>query len=233
MSGAAGARAVLVVDGIDGSGKSTFARGLCAALAAEGAPAVIVSVDDFRRPVDWAAAPSEADAYYDAYYDLAAAGRVLAAFLAGAPSAEVPRFDPVTERATAPRRAAFDGAALAILEGVFPLRVPAAAGDDALAIYLEARPETARRRIVERDLHKGRTREEIERRIDLRYAPGQARYHAAHDPRGRADVVIDNEDPTAPRCLRRELTRLPPALRAAVDRALPPARGAARTAPAR
>jgi uridine kinase len=182
---------------------------------------VIVSIDDFRRPVDWAAAPSEADAYYDAYYDLAAAGHVLAAFLAGAPAAEVPRFDPVAERAAAARRVSFEGAAVAILEGVFPLRVPTTAG--ALAIYLETHAETARRRIVERDLHKGRTREEIDRRIDRRYAPGQRRYHAAHDPRGRADVVVDNEDPTAPRCRRRDLARLPPALRGVVDRALPPA----------
>lgn len=214
-------RAILTIDGIDGSGKSTFARGLAAALAAQGVGTVLVSVDDFRRRVDWAAAASEADLYYDGYYDLARAGALLAAFQGGAPAAELPQFDPVTERAAGARRLALAGAAAAILEGVFPLRVPGAAGG--LVIYLDTSPALAHRRIVERDLRKGRTREDIERRIARRYAPGQQRYHAALDPRGRADVVIDNEDPAAPRCLRRDLTRLPPALRRALDRALPPA----------
>jgi len=212
-------RTIITIDGIDGSGKSTFARGLAAALAAQGVRTVLVSVDDFRRPVDWAGAASEADVYHDAYYDLARADLVLAAFQGGAPAVDLPQFDPVTERAAGARRLVLEGAAAAILEGVFPLRVPAAAGG--LVIYLDTSAALARRRIVERDLRKGRTREEIERRIERRYAPGQQRYHAALDPRGRADVIVDNEAPASPRCLRRELSRLPPALRPALDRALP------------
>ena len=213
-------RAILTVDGIDGSGKSTFARGLGAALAAEGVRGVIVSIDDFRRTVDWAAAASEADAYHDAYYDLARCERCLAAFAAGAPGVTIPRFDPVAERPAPPRDLVFEGATAAIVEGVVPLRVPSAAAG--LVIYLDASPAEARRRILERDLGKGRTREEIERRIERRYAPGQARYLAALDPRGRAHVVIDNERPAAPRALRRDLGGVAdPALRAALDRALP------------
>lgn len=212
-------RSILTVDGVDGSGKSTFARWLAGALAAEGVPGVVISIDDFRRPVDWARVASEADAYYDAYYDLAGCERCLAAFAAGAPGAAIPAFDPVTERPAPPRELAFGDAAVAIVEGVFPLRVaPASAG---LAIYLDTSPAEARRRIVERDLGKRRTREEIERRIERRYAPGQARYHAELDPRGRAAVVIDNEHPAAPRALRRDLAGAPPPLGAALDRVLP------------
>jgi uridine kinase len=213
-------RTIITIDGVDGSGKSTFAGRLAAALATEDVRTVLVAVDDFRRPVDWAAIASEPDAYYDAYYDLARADELLAAFLGGAPGADLPQFDPVAERVTGARRLDFAGAAAAILEGVFPLRVPAAAGG--LVIYLDTSAALARRRIVERDLRKGRTREDIERRIDRRYHPGQQRYHAELDPRGRADVIVDNEDPEAPRCVRGELSRLPLELRPRLARALPP-----------
>jgi uridine kinase len=215
---AASQRVVITIDGIDGSGKSTFARRLAAALAVHDVRAAPISVDDFRRPVDWAATASEADVYYDSYYDLAAADALLAAFLAGARAADVPRFDPVTERPLPPRRVELLGA-VALLEGVFPLRAPKASSG--LVIYLDTSEALARQRIIARDLKKGRTRDEIERRIDRRYLPGQRRYHTAYDPRGRADVIIDNEHPATARCLRRDLARLPPELRAAVDRALP------------
>jgi uridine kinase len=212
-------RPILTIDGIDGSGKSTFARRLLAALAGEGVPGALVSIDDFRRPLDWAAVDSEADAYYDRYFDLALCERCLAAFAAGAPGVTIPQFDPVAERSARARDLVFEGAAAAIVEGVFPLRVPSAAAG--LVIYLDTSPGEARRRILERDLAKGRSREDILRRIDRRYAPGQARYHAAFDPRGRAGVVIDNEQPAAPRALRRDLGGVDAPLRAALDRVLP------------
>jgi uridine kinase len=208
-------RTIVTVDGIDGSGKSTFARRLLDAL---GGRAALVSIDSFRRPVDWAAA-NEADVYYNGYFDLAACEAALQAFLGGAASVAIPIFDSVTERITGTRTLALEGTAVVIVEGVFPLRLPSTAGG--LVMYLETDAVEARRRIIQRDLEKGRTRDEIERRIDRRYAPAQARYHAAHTPRARADIVIDNQQPTAPRVSARSLARLPPELQALFDRVLP------------
>jgi hypothetical protein len=102
---------------------------------------------------------------------------------------------------------------------VFPLRIPAVAAG--FLVYLEASEPEARRRIIERDRAKQRTREETERRIDRRYFPSQERYRHEHAPRVRADVVIDNQTPATPRVLKRDLARLPAALRAIVDRVLP------------
>jgi uridine kinase len=213
-------KAIVVVDGIDGSGKSTFARTLHAGLESAGCPALVISVDDFRRPVRWQELSGpEVDVYYDAYYDLALADRVLQAFRAGERAVTIPRYDILAETIDGTTTLALGAASVAIVEGVFPLRIPATR--DALVVFLEASPAEARQRIIERDMKKARTREETERRIERRYFPAQRRYHAAHDPRGRADVVIDNETPAAARASKRDLARAPEALRPVLDRLLP------------
>jgi uridine kinase len=209
-------KSIVAIDGIDGSGKSTFARKLRAAFDDEGERAVIVSVDDFRRPIAWDALPGpELDAYYNAYYDLDLAERCLRAFLVGEPRITIPRYDVIIEQIEGTLELDFAGAQIAIVEGVFPLRIPAVT--EGLLVFLDTSNAEARRRIVARDQRKGRSREETERRIDRRYFPAQQRYHAALSPRDRADVVIDNELPTSPRVVRCNVTRAPAELRKALD----------------
>jgi uridine kinase len=218
---------IITIDGVDGSGKSTFADRLVSGLGAAGWPAVLFRVDDFRRPVDWGRADRvEAEAYYRDYYALDLLEACLAAFQARAPRVTIPRFDPRTERLDGDRQIELDGAAVAVVEGVFPLRVPSAARG--LVIYVDVTPEEARRRLIARDLARGRARTVIEHRLAARYLPAQAEYHRAYDPRGRADVVVDNHPAGAPAAgpdaavtTRRELARLPAGLRAVVDRLLP------------
>jgi uridine kinase len=212
-------KSIITVDGLDGSGKSTFTGRLIEALAAGGQPGVAIRVDDFRRPVDWASVPSEQDAYYNAYYDLAACETCLAAFAAGDAGGEVPVYDIATERRIGTRSLVFEGISVAVLEGVFPLRMPSAAAGT--LIFLETSEAEARRRIIRRDLAKGRTEVEITHRIDCRYFPSQARYRAEYRPRDRAEIVIDNERPTEPRGIERDLGRLPPRLREILAQFLP------------
>jgi cytidylate kinase len=184
---------IVAVDGLDGSGKSQLAAALVAACAAGGAPATLLHVDDFRRDLDFSGLDAEAEAalYYDRYYDLAALDAKLAAFRGGG--------------------------GLAIVEGIFTLRVPAVDAAAAL-IVLTISPDEARRRILERDRAKGRSDEEIARRIARRYFPTRARYCAERDPEARADAVIDNEDWRAPRLVRRTRGRFPPLIEQALDR---------------
>jgi uridine kinase len=220
---------IITIDGVDGSGKSTFADRLVAGLGRASWPAVVFRVDDFRRPVDWGRPDrDEADTYYRDYYALDLLEDCLAAFQVRAPRVTIPRFDPRSERLDGEQEIALDGAAVAVVEGVFPLRVPSAARG--LVIYLDVPPEEAQRRLIERDLARGRTRAVIEHRLAARYLPAQAEYHRTYEPARRADVVVDNRRPAAPAggpdaavATRRDLTRLPAALRAVVDRLLPPA----------
>ena len=185
------------MDGLDGSGKSRFAASLAAALSADGRPASLLHVDDFRRPTDFRGSRPEAESalYYERYFDFAAVGDALSAWARGAA----------------------DGAVL-ILEGVMLLRAALPSGTP--LIVLEVSAAEARRRILARDQAKGRTPEEIAGRIDRRYFPAQARYRAACDPLGRADLVIDNEDWAHPRVVRRSDVRFAPEIAAALDRLL-------------
>jgi uridine kinase len=179
---------IVAVDGLDGSGKSRFAGALAAACAADHVAATVLHVDDFKRDLDFTGldADAEASLYYERYYDLAALDGRLASFQA-------------------------DGtgdAGLAIVEGVFTLRIPAVAAA-AGVIVLTVSPDEARRRILARDRVKGRTDQEIEHRIARRYFPAQARYRAELDPDGRAAAIVDNDDWRRPRVVRCAPGRLP------------------------
>ena len=203
------ARAVVAIDGIDGSGKSVLADRLMASLRAAGDGAVLLRVDDFRRPVDWSRGDkSELDLYYDDYYDLARLDGCLRAFRDGAGAIEVPAWDSARERTGDGRRVVLDGAAVALVEGVFVQRMPALA--DSAVIYVQSSPAEARRRILARDVARGRAAADVERRVAERYFPAQRRYEAACAPAQRAAAVIDNEDPRAPHAVRLETDRLPP-----------------------
>jgi uridine kinase len=190
---------LVAVDGIDGSGKSRFADALARECAAGGLPAVVVRVDDFRRPaeLDGIAPDREADVYYRRYYDFDALDRHL---------------DALAAAAAAP--------AAIVLEGVFVLRARRAASASASLIVLDVAEDVALERLRARDVARGRDPAEVQRRIRARYLPGQARYQAEYDPAGRADVVIDNTDWSRPRLVRRGSTRLPAAVEGAINHLL-------------
>jgi uridine kinase len=178
---------IVAIDGLDGSGKSRLAAALADALTAGGHPAELVHVDDFRRPLDFEGldAAAETALYYERYFDFAALTQAVSDRVREAPDAVV------------------------IIEGVMPLRAGLPA--EVWLVVLEVSPDEARRRIQLRDQAKGRSREEVARRIDRRYFPAHARYRRETEPAARAHVVIDNEDWRHPRLVRRA-PDLPPEL---------------------
>ena len=203
-------RHVVAVDGIDGSGKSTFAGHLVATLAAAGHHPVLLRVDDFRRTIDWSSA-DEATLYYERYFDLAALGAVAQAFAAEAMTLELPGFDGISGQSLPLRQLPLEPEAILVIDGVFIRRIPF--GTTPVShIYLSAPSSVARQQLIARDVARGRRRDDIDRRLDRRYLPGQARYHAECDPRGRANLVVDNSDYDAPLLLSIGATPLSPFL---------------------
>lgn len=194
-------RSIVTIDGIDGSGKSTFARRLKAIL---GGRAVLFSVDDFRRPVDWSRTDiSELDLYYQQRYDLSALDGCLRAFVEGHPGCRIQIFDGVKEILTGVGEMDFGGAEVALVEGVFVSRLRGAA--DAFSIFVDVPREEAAARVRARDLSKGRSEAEVDRRINRRYFPAHDRYLLEQQARERAAVLIDNRDGHRTRMLRARL----------------------------
>lgn len=191
-------RTLVTVDGVDGSGKSVFARRLVAAL---GPSARLLAVDDFRRPVDWARGDRpEIDLYYDERYDLDALDACARAFLSGEPGCAYHGFDGAREVLGPLHPISFEGIQLLVVEGVFAARLATAA--HAVSLYIDISLDESRRRVLARDTRKGRTPEEVQRRLSQRYLPAHARYQAAFRPSERATLVIDNNDVDRPRVVR-------------------------------
>jgi uridine kinase len=216
-----GPRSLVAIDGVDGSGKSRFARALAAACEAEGEPPVFIfRVDDFRRPLGvLPAATDEAAVYYDRYYDFALLDDCLRRFLDGARGVSIPRFDPARELVDGSEEFRFGDARLALLEGVFVLRAPATSAGS--VVVLEVTEAEARRRILARDMARGRPRDVVEHRMNNRYFPAQRAYRAAFGPTRRADVLVDNESWDHPRLLRLAPGRLPRIVEKVLPRIVP------------
>jgi uridine kinase len=199
-------RVRVVVDGLTGSGKTSLAHELAAALRTLGRPTLRASLDDFKKP--WRAAVAKGydrtsgEGYYRNAPDVAAA-RDLLLVPAGPDGSGVVALcahDPITgEDHRAVTVAAPDDAVL-VVDSVFGMRPEY---DDLwdLRIWLEVRPEVALARFLARDADR-EGRAEAERLHRARYDVAERLYLAEVDPVARADVVVDNTDLAAPVVLR-------------------------------
>lgn len=184
---------VLLVDGIDGSGKTSFASLLAETIRASGSKVALVHVDDFRLTVSWDDPSGEEEVYWNKYFDLPAL-QTEVSLLAG------------------------EGT-LVVLEGIFCLRLPELAANP--LIYLEVDFEVAAKRILLRDTARGRTSEDVLHRIESRYFPAQRRYRTDFSPTERATVLIDSTVPAAMRLIRSNWNQLPAPVSAALRQIFP------------
>lgn len=196
----------VAIDGIDAAGKTTLADELAELLERDEVPVLRASIDGFHHPAALRHLHSKeqpALSYYEDSFDYRALRRVLLDPL-GPGGDRIVRtrvFDfrtdqPLDEAPTTVRL----GTAL-LFDGVFLLR-PELEGCWDLSMFIDVDPSTSLQRALKRDGELFGTPEAIERRYRQRYLPGQELYLSRVHPDQRADVLIDNNDPTAPRLLR-------------------------------
>jgi uridine kinase len=189
----------VAVDGRTAAGKTSFGHELAAHISAAGRTVLRASLDDFKRPwrerhrYDRTSGPG----YYRNAFDYAAARTLLLAPAGpdGTGVCALCSIDPLTQVDHSGVVTEAPSDAVLIVDGVFAFRPEINPYWD-FRVWLDIDPEVSIRRGAVRDADwAGSDAEALHRD---RYLPAEELYLAEVDPRGLADVVIDNsvfEDP--------------------------------------
>ncbi|WP_375001464.1 uridine kinase [Aeromicrobium sp. CTD01-1L150] len=194
------------VDGICGAGKSTFARELVATISSLGGPAIHLDSDGFHhvRERRHRQGRGSARGYYEDAYDFdALADRVLRPLGPGGNRVHATRVhdlhtDDVVildETARAPRDA------VVVFDATFIQRDQLRSLWDEV-IYLRAEESVATARGVARDAAVLGGPEAARSAFETRYMAACRLYLDEQVPAAQASIVLDNNDPSAPRLVR-------------------------------
>lgn len=189
-------RALVAVDGVDASGKTTLADALAAAVAPR-REVLRASVDSFHRPraERYRRGRTSAEGCYrDTFDHDALRDRLLLPFRDGGPVVTA-TFDHVHDAPVAAAPVEPGPTALLLVDGVFLQRPELDVGWD-LVVHLRVPDDEVLRRAAGRD---GLDALPLYR---SRYLPAQRLYEAECAPAERAHVVLDSTDPAAPVVLR-------------------------------
>ncbi|MFF5297184.1 hypothetical protein [Paractinoplanes globisporus] len=191
----------MAIDGPDGSGKTTFAADLAAAVRLLGLPVVRVSLDDFHnvRAVRYRQGRESPHGFWqDSYNYLRFRNDVLDPFAPGGSRCYRPVAHDLATDAVLdpPRRTAVPGTVV-IVDGLFLHRNEIVDEWD-LSVFLEVPFDVTARRMAYRD----GTNPHPAHPSLRRYVEAQRIYFGACSPQQRADILIDNEHFDEPRIIR-------------------------------
>ncbi|BCJ40052.1 uridine kinase [Actinoplanes ianthinogenes] len=188
----------VAVDGPDGSGKTTFADELAAAVQVIGRPVVRVSIDDFHhvRAVRYRQGRESPVGFWEDSYNYERfRGDVLEPFAPGGSRRYRPAAHDLGSDAIVhpPWRLALPGTVV-IVDGLFLHRDEIGEVWD-LSVFLDVPFRATAHRMARRD----GSSPDPEHPSMRRYVEAQRIYFAACSPHRRADILIDNEHLDAPR----------------------------------
>lgn len=185
------------IDGIDAAGKTSLANELAEELRKLGHPVLRASIDGFHSPKEirhQRGSLSPEGYYYDSFdYNLLTTQLLQPLEPQGNRHIRLSAFDFKTEQETAAEELTVTNDHILIFEGVFLFRPELLRYWD-VKIFVEVDFETSLNRALERDLYLFGIKEEIERRYNERYIPGQKIYLVSETPQQKADIVIENND---------------------------------------
>jgi len=188
------------IDGVDGAGKTTLADTLADALEAAGIAVIRASVDGFHHPraVRYRLGRESPEGFFRDSYDYLALRRRLLDPLSpgGSLRYRTAVFDARADRhVDAPEQQAPAGSVL-IVDGIF-LHRPELREYWDFSVFLAVRFEVS----IPRGAQRGEGSPDPLAPANRRYVEGQRLYLRACDPERHAPLVVDYDDPAAPRIL--------------------------------
>lgn len=187
----------VAVDGVDGSGKTTFADGLCREFRAADRTVFHVSLDDFhhQQHIRYRRGRTSAEGFWlDSYNYSAFTAHVLEPLAPGGSTQfRAKHHDVASDNLLDhPAQTAPPGSIL-IVDGMFLHRAELRDEWD-FSIFLDVPFAITAARMADRD----GTHPDPEHPSMTRYVGGQQLYFADSHPAARADLVVDNSDPAYP-----------------------------------
>lgn len=186
----------VAVNGVEGSGKTTFAIALVEFLVRKGLAAIHISIDGYHHDKGhrYRKGRDSADGYYEeAYQEEAFVEHVLQASQEDPPCYVPAVHDLVTDEHLPIQHKDLDSNAILVVDGAYLLK-PVYRNHWDLCIYLHVPFETAQERGVERDKDSLGGEEAAAQKYQSRYHTASQRYLRECQPINYADIVIDNSD---------------------------------------
>jgi len=188
----------VAIDGVGASGKTCLADELASALRARGRQVIRAGVDGFHNPpaARYRRGADSPLGYYEDSFDHQAIWECLAGPLGagGDRRYRVAVYDFRSERSLeTPTETAVDDAIL-LFDGVFLLRPELRSWWD-LSVFVHTAFDVTLARALERDVELFGSREEVRRRYEVRYIPGEKLYLERARPLDLADAIFLNDEP--------------------------------------
>jgi HAD superfamily hydrolase (TIGR01549 family) len=186
---------VIGINGIDGAGKTEFAKALETYFKTNGHQTQLIHLDDFHNPkaIRYSGKDQE-DNYYNKSFNLSLIiEKLLSPIKEKKPlSLSLKALNPDTDKYEVDRVYSIDRDTIVIFEGVFLFRRELSSYID-YKVFLDIPPEESKRRATIRDP------EAIVKKYDEKYLPAQVKYMRKYPPTKVVDMVIDNTNWEYPR----------------------------------
>ena len=196
----------VAIDGVDAAGKTFFADELANELNTNGRHVIRASIDGYHNPTSerLARGALSPEGYYQDSFDYAGLRKYLLEPLSTGGDLKYRRqiYDYRSDSSTASPFEKADIDSILVFDGVFLLR-PEICEYWNYSIFLMISFETAVERALARDIDYFGSEEMVIKRYQSRYIPGQHIYFSQAKPEQRATVVIDNNNYTLPKLIRK------------------------------
>jgi len=186
---------VLGVNGVDASGKTSFAIGLGAYFQRKGIPTTVIHLDDFHNPRSMRSIDDSPEGYIKYAFNLSQMHSLILKLKNGPVKTTVCLLDLDSDAYVNNKLFEADRNTVIIVEGVLLYRPPLNALFD-YRIFLDVTFEETLRRARGRDVPK--YGEAFLQRYIERYIPAQKIYLSVYSPKEISQLVIDNNDYSKP-----------------------------------